>query len=159
MKRYVSIILLILLLCTAITAYAEVPQLSGELFSSAKQALLHLASGEYERLVTLLPFSDVAPSASEWQKFAEGNFTTLGSNVQTDYAVAYWNGSCWKVAVPVSVPDHGNVESLVLTSSDGRTFSGYRYCSWSSVKSEYESAAYVTWNKEFVDASPMIAID
>ena len=159
MKRYISLILTILLLCTAASAHAEVPQLSGELFSSAKQALYYLASGEYERLVTLLPFSDVAPSASEWQKFAEGNFATLANGVQTDYAVAYWNGSCWKVAVPVAAPNHGSVESMVLTSSDGHTFSGYRYCDWNSVKSEYETAAYVTWNKEFVDSSPMIAID
>lgn len=159
MKRQISMILAILLLCTAVTAYADVPQISGELFSSAKQALLYLASGEYERLVTLLSFSDVAPSASEWQKFAEGNFSTLGNGVQTDYAVAYWNGSCWKVAVPVAVPDQGNVESIVLTSSDGRTFSGYRYCDWNSVQGEYEGAAYVTWNKEFVNSTPMIAID
>lgn len=159
MKRYRLMILAVLLLCMTVSAYADAPQISGNLFSSAKQALVYLASGEYERLVTLLPFSDVSPSASEWQSFAEGNFSSLNGSVQTNYAVAYWNGSCWKVAVPAGTPDHGSVETLVLTSADGNSFTGYRYSSWSNVKSEYESASYVTWNKEYVDSQPTIVID
>lgn len=157
MKRYICILLALLLLSA--TAYADAPQISGKLFSTAKEALSYLSSGEYERLVTLLPFSDVSPSAAEWQDFAEGNFSSLSGGVQSEYAVAYWNGSCWKVAVPVDTPDNGNVETLVLTSADGKAFSGYRYSSWSSVKSEYEGASYVTWNKEYISSEPMIVID
>lgn len=159
MKRYISIALVVLLLSFAVTAHADAPQISGKLFSSAKQALVYLSSGEYERLVTLLPFSDVSPSAAEWQSFAEGNFSTLHNGVQTEYAVAYWNGSCWKVAVPVSAPNDGNVEAFVLTSADGKSFSGYRYSTWSNVRGEYESASYVTWNKEYVGSEPMIVVD
>ena len=98
MKRNMTIALVLMLLCVAITAQAEVPQISDDLFSCAKKAVVYLSSGEYERLVTLLPFSGDAPSASEWQNFAEGNFSTLGGDVQTDYSVAYWTGSCWKLA-------------------------------------------------------------
>lgn len=159
MRRYISTALIVLMLFAAATAHADAPQISGKLFSSAKQALVYLASGEYERLVTLLPFSDVSPSAAEWQGFAEGNFSSLRSGVQTEYAVAYWNGSCWKVAVPVSVPSSGNVETMVLTSADGKSFSGYRYSDWSDVCGEYESAPYVTWNKEYVGSEPKIAVD
>lgn len=158
MKRPISMILVLLLLCTFVAAHAEVPQVSGDLFSSAKQALVYLASGEYERLVTLLPFSDVAPSATEWQSFAEGNFTTL-ENVQTEYSVAYWTGSSWKIAVPVSEPNDDIVEALVLFSDDGIAFSGYRYSDWMTIRAEYEAASYVTWNKEYVNAAPVVVVD
>jgi len=163
MKRHIAILLTVLMLFMSAAACAEgaVPQVSANLFLSAKQALVYLASGEYERLVTLLPFSGVAPGASEWQGFAEGNFMTLSGEtpVQTEYSVAYWTGIDWKLAVPVYAPDNGNVEALVLTTSDGMTFSGYRYCKWSEVMPEYEAAAYVTWNKEYVGAAPMISVD
>ena len=156
MKRNVTIALVLMLLCVAITAQAEVPQISDDLFSCAKKAVVYLSSGEYERLVTLLPFSGDAPSASEWQNFAEGNFSTLGGDVQTDYSVAYWTGSCWKLAVPVTVPDSGSVEALVLTSDDGSFFSGYRYSTWSDVQSGYEASSYVSWSREYVSVSPYI---
>lgn len=159
MKRRISLCLIILMLCMTATAYADVPQISSELFSSAKQALTCLSSGEYERLVTLLPFSGVSPSAAEWQSFADGNFSTLGGSVQSEYSVAYWTGSDWRLAVPVFTPDNGDVEALVLSSADGSTFSGYRYSRWKDVKSEYESASYVVWNQEYVEAMPVITAD
>ena len=159
MKRRLSLLLIVLMLCMAATAYADVPQISSELFSSAKKALTCLSSGEYERLVTLLPFSGVSPSASEWQSFADGNFSTLGGSVQSEYAVAYWSGSDWRLAVPVTAPDSGDVEALVLSSADGSAFSGYRYSKWKDVKSEYESASYVVWNQEYVESTPVITAD
>ena len=159
MKRRISMILAVLMLCISISAYAEeVPQFSDELFTTAKQAMIYLSSGEYERLVTLLPFSDVSPSAAEWQSFAEGNFLSF-ENVQTEYSVAYWTGIDWKLAVPVTEPTGGEVEAMVLTSADGMAFSGYRYSLWADVELEYEAAEYVTWNKEFVEAMPVIAVD
>lgn len=156
MKRYIAALCAIMLLAVSLSALAEVPQFSNSLFASGKDALVYLASGEYERLVTLLPFSGDAPSASEWQNFAEGNFSTLGGDVQTDYSVAYWTGSCWKLAVPVTVPDSGSVEALVLTSDDGSSFSGYRYSTWSDVQSGYEASSYVSWSREYVSVSPYI---
>ena len=158
MKRRLSLLLMIVLLCVLPSAQADVPQISGSLFSSAKDALVCLASGEYERLVTLLPFSGVVPSATEWQSFA-GNFSALGSGVQTEYAVAYWTGADWCLAVPVATPSSGDVEVMALISADGSTFSGYRYASWSQIQSEYQSASYVTWNEEYVDSEPVIAVD
>lgn len=159
MKRILCIVLVLMVMSAAVSAMADVPQISSGLFANAKQALVYLASGEYERLVTLLPFSDVSPSASEWQSFAEGNFSTLADGVQTDYAVAYWTGSVWKLAVPVSVPSDGSVETLVLSSADGTSFNGYRYADWSQVKSEYETAPYVTWDREYIDANPVVTTD
>jgi len=158
MKRLAAAFLLLLILIGSVDAYAEVPQLSENLLTCAKQALVYLSSGEYERLVTLLPFSGVAPAASEWESFATGNFTTLDDGVQTEYAVAYWTGSAWKVAVPVDEPSEGGVETMVLTSGDGSTFSGYGFSSWSKVKTEYENASYVTWKREYMESAPMILI-
>ncbi len=158
MKRRLSLLLLVVLLCVLPVARAEVPQISGSLFSSAKEALVCLASGEYERLVTLLPFSGVAPSASEWQSFA-GNFSTLSGGVQTRYAVAYWTGSDWCLAVPVATPDSGSVEVMALLSTDGSAFSGYRYATWSQIQSEYQGASYITWNEEYVGSEPVVAAD
>lgn len=159
MKRNVAVALVLLMLCLSVSAQAEVPQLSGDLYNCAKQATVYLASGEYERLVTLLPFSDVAPSASEWQNFAEGNFTSLAGEVQTDYAVAYWMGETWNLAIPTLEPNDPSVEALVLSSTDGTSFSGYRYAVWSQIEEEYLSSSYVLWNKEYVDATPIVAAD
>lgn len=161
MKRRISILLAVILLLSvsASAASIEVPQISENLFLCAKQALVYLSSGEYERLVTLLPFSGVAPSASEWQNFAEGNFLSLTEEVQTEYAVAYWNGLSWTLAVPVVNPDIDSAETLVLSSADGITFSGYRYATWAEVKGEYLFATYVTWNKEYLGTAPIITAD
>lgn len=158
MKRAICCILVVMLLMSA-TAFADVPKLSSEMLSTAKQALSCLGAGEYERLVTMLPYSDVAPSADEWQSFAQNNFTTLGGGVQTEYAVAYWTGSVWKLAVPVSAPSDGTVETLVLSSADGSTFNGYRYADWSQVQEEYESASYVSWDSEYIPSDPVVAAD
>lgn len=160
MKRILSLVLSLLLLISAVAYASEVPQFSEDLFTVAKQALTYLASGEYERLVTLLPFSDVAPSASEWKSFFEGNFTSIADGVvQTEYAVAYWIGSSWSLALPVSEPNDDSVETIVLTSSDGISFTGYRFATWAEVRGEYLFASYVVWDKEYIESTPILAVD
>jgi len=166
MKKYIAVLAALLTLCILFAAQAEeeIPQFSGTLFSAGKQAVVYLASGEYERLVTLLPFSDIAPSATEWQNFAEGNYLTITSeflpeDVQTEYSVAYWTGTDWLLAVPITIPETEDAEALVLSSADGLTFTGYRYALWTEIKEEYEQATYVTWNKEYIEAMPVITVD
>lgn len=160
MKRILSLVLILLLLISTVAYASEVPQISEELFTVAKQALTYLASGEYERLVTLLPFSDVSPSASEWKSFFEGNFTAIEDGaVQTEYAVAYWIGSAWNLAIPVSEPNEDTVETIVLTSSDGVSLTGYRFATWAEVKGEYLFASYVVWDKEYIESTPILAVD
>lgn len=159
MKRSISILLALLVILSATAFATEIPQISAGMFPIAKQTLVSLAAAEYEKLVTLLPFSDVAPSAAEWQNFAEGNFTTLSGTVQTDYAVAYWSCGVWMLAVPVAEPSTDTVEALILTSADGLSFSGYRYATWAEVKSEYLSAPYVTWDVEYLCGAPVVTAD
>jgi len=155
MKKMLCFALVLLFIGAA--ALADVPQLSENLFITAKQAVGYLASGEYERLVTLLPFSDVAPSASEWESFA-ANYTDL-SNVQSEYAVAFWTGTYWIVAVPIQAPENGAVEALVLGSEDGTSFMGYRYATWAQVETGYNASDRVLWNIEYMDGTPTVIAD
>lgn len=160
MKKLICSCLIAALLftCTC-SALAEIPSLSSSLFKYAKSALTCLADGDYQKIVSNLPFSGVSPSADEWKSLAEGAFTTLsGSDPQTQYAVAYWAGNVWKVAVPVSTPDDDNVETLLLISEDGQSFSGYGYSSWKKVSGEYRSSDYVNWNDEY-NASTSVVIE
>jgi len=138
------------------SAFAAVPGIGNGLFANAKEAVSLLSYGEFDRVVAILPFSGSAPSAAEWQSFAQ-NFSSLGSGtVQREVSVAYWTGNSWNLAVPVLAPDSDKVEALVLTSDDGLGFSGYKYARWGEVRMGYENADYVIWNKEYVPANPTL---
>ena len=151
MKRILCCaVIAVLLVAAAAPALADVPALNAQMFDYAKAALYCLAIGDYDRVVTGLPFSGLSPSADEWRSFAQGAFTTLsGSTPQTQYAVAYWTGRFWRVAVPVSEPSSDAVETLVLSSEDGSTFTGYAFATWGAVRGEYQGADYVSWNEEY----------
>lgn len=156
MKRFVSCMLVLALLCCA-AALAEVPKLGEGMFKYAKNTLSCLAGGAYDKIVTAVPFSDVSPSADEWAGFAEGAFSDLtGSTPQKKYAVAYWTGEVWKIAVPVSEPSNADVEALVLFSEDGKTFSGYSYATWGKVEKAYREAEYVQWNDEYNGSTSVV---
>ena len=158
MKKFLCCTLIAaLLIAAAAPALADVPSLNSKMFTYAKAALSCLASGDYDRVVTGLPFSGLSPSADEWRSFAEGAFSGLsGSTPQTKYAVAYWTGRVWRVAVPVSEPSTGSTETLVLTSEDGSSFTGYACASWDSVSGEYQSADYVAWEDEYSNSTSAI---
>lgn len=162
MKRILGCMLILAFLFSCIlTAHAEAPGLSEKMFRHAKEALAYLASGEFDKAVTSLPFSDISPSADEWRNFAQGSFSALiGSAPQSKYAVAYWNGRAWIIAVPVSEPNSGSIETLILSSEDGSTFTGYGCENWANVKREYESSPYVVWDKEYnASTSVIVAFD
>ena len=157
MKKILCLALAGLLLLGLCGAALAVPKLSETLFDYAKATLTCLAAGSYDKIVTNLPFSDVSPSADEWARFANGNFSALnGTEPQTRYAVAYWTGRVWKVAVPVSEPDNSGVETLVLSSEDGSSFNGYGCMSWGDVEKEYQSSDYVNWNREYADSTSAV---
>ena len=151
MKRFLCCTLIAaLLIAAAVPALADVPALNSKMIAYAKGALSCLAAGDYDRVVTGLPFSGMSPSADEWRSFAQGAFTNLsGSNPQSKYAVAFWAGRAWRICVPVSEPSSDSVEALVLSSDDGSTFTGYACVTWDSVRNAYQSADYVTWDEEY----------
>ncbi len=159
MKKIVSVLLFAALILCACAGAESVPDISDSLFSAAKEALSLLSYGEYESVCDVLPFADVAPSAEEWANFA-GNFSTLDSGtVQREISVAYWQNSSWSLAVPVSEPNKDSVETLILRSDDGQTFSGYKYATWGEARSGYESSDYVVWNEEYVAGTPVVIAD
>ena len=69
MKKALCAVLALLWIGAA--ALAGAPKLSGNLFDSAKQALVCLAAGDYEGLAGSLPFSGDAPDASDWKRLAK----------------------------------------------------------------------------------------
>ena len=157
MKNKLIYILIIAILAMCVPAQAAVPTLSENLYACAKQAVGFLAAGAYEKVVTTLPFSGISPSASEWKNFAEGSFTTLvGALPQQIYAVSYWAGNCWKIAVPVFDPIADNIETLELISTDGETFAGYGFAYWGQVVAAYQASPYVDWNEEFISSTSVI---
>jgi len=158
-KRLICILMLAAMLFASVAQAKQVPALSEDLYTRAKLAVGYLASGAYDKVVTTLPFSDVSPSANEWKNFAERSFTTLsGALPQKIYAVSYWTGNAWKIAVPVFDPVRDDIETLELTSEDGLSFNGYNFASWGQVVAAYQASPYVAWNQEFI-ASTSVFIE
>jgi len=155
MKKTFLTVMALLLVGTV--ALAGAPKLSAELFDSAKQALVVLASGEYDGLSERLPFSGNAPDVRQWQSLADG-FSDL-SSVQTDYAVGFWTGSIWVIAVPVQPPSDGSVEALAFSSEDGATFNACRYATWKQIESACGKSSRVIWNQEYVGGSATVVAD
>ena len=140
MKKLLPMVLIALVILALGTALA-VPELSSALINASKQAAGCLASGEYERLVTLLPFSGDAPSAAEWERFAR-SYADLSAEPDGS-AVAYWRDGSWRIAVPMQPPEHGGVEALLLQSEDGESITGYKYATWAQVKNEMASSEHI----------------
>ena len=154
MKKLLCAMLALLLIGS--TAMAGTPKLSSALFASAKQALVCLSSGEYDRLDGL-PFSQNAPSTQQWEGLAE-RFADL-SEVQSDYAIGFWTGSIWVVAVPVLPPDDGSVEALAFSSEDGSSFNGCRYATWAQIEGASRDSSRVVWDQEYVGGSATVVAD
>jgi len=155
MKKAVLTIMALLLIGSV--ALAGAPKLSAGLFDSAKQALCLLASGDYEGLSDRLPFSGSAPDAHQWQSLAE-SFADL-SSVQTDYAVGFWTGNIWVIAVPVQPPSDGSVEVLAFSSEDGTSFNAFRYATWKQIETACGKSSRVIWNQEYVGGSATVVAD
>lgn len=129
-------------------------------FKYAKNTLKCLASGDYDKIVALLPVSGISPDRQEWKKLAKGSFTSLSeSSLQTRYAVAYTIGDRWRIAVPVTTPSHADVEVFFLDTEDCESFCGYGHSDWARTVSEYRSAKHVVWNEEYLGDSVSVESD
>ena len=153
-KAFLSVMALLLI---GTVALAGAPKLSQGLFDSAKQALVVLASGDYDALSDRLPFSGGVPDAKQWHSLAE-SYADL-SSVQTDYAVGFWTGNIWVIAVPVQPPADGSVEVLAFSSADGTTFNACRYATWKQIESACSESSRVIWNQEYVGGSATVVAD
>jgi len=152
-----TLLALLALLLAGSVALAGTPKLSSSLFDSAKDALLDLAAGDYEDLRDGMPFSGEAPDIDWWSALAEA-YNDL-SDVQTDYAVAFWTGGIWVLAVPVQPPSNGSVEAIAFSSEDGSSFKACRYATWEQVEDAYSDSSRVIWDKEYVGGSATVVAD
>ena len=154
MKKIICAVLIAALLMCSAYALPSVAMPSNNLFIYTIDAMNLLAGGAYDQVVSTVPFADAAPSAAEWKNFAEGNFTTLtGSTPQNRYVVLYWTGDLWNVAMPVHEPVNDEIEVLVLSSEDGKTFIGYGCSQWGDIREEYKASPVVRWTEEYVGAT------
>jgi hypothetical protein len=145
---------LLIMVCAYAAAEAGVPSIDDKLFKGAKQTLVYFDAGDFDSAAGLLGFAD----AGELSEFAE-IFTALGGGVQTTVSVAYWTGSDWALAVPLSAPGDAAVEALVLHTADGKSFSGCSYADWGQVETAYAACNYVVWNEEYISNTPRIIED
>ena len=158
MKKFISLLLAMLLLC-GIALAESVPSLSDSLYAQAKEALSRLSYGEYSQISGQLSYAGAAPSAEDWESLACSFSTLDNGTVQREVSVAYWSGGAWRVAVPVSEPKSEQAEALVLVSEDGQRFCGYSYARWGDVQSACEASDHVAWNKEYVAGALVIESD
>lgn len=156
MKINLKLLAIMVLLMSFMSAQAGgIPQLDDALFSQAKQVLLYFADGDYESAAAQLEFVD----ADELEKFVTGNFMNMGADVQTYASVAFWSYNSWFIAVPLYTPSDGSVETIVFRSDDGLAFSGYKYCLWEDVETEYSACDYVIWHEEYSDNEDLFIIE
>ena len=156
MKRIIILIgVLAMLFAACAQAESGVTVMNDMLFMDAKQAVLLFEAGDYEGAAELLGFG----TAEEFEKFITGNYFTFGIEpAQTIVSVAWWNGSCWLVAVPLHEPAAPEIETLVLAtdSIDCSTFCGYTFATWGMVEAELALTDYVLWNEEYIENESMI---
>ena len=154
MRKLLCAVMAFLLVGSA--ALAGTPKLSADLFSCAKQALYCLSVEDYDALAAM-PFSKDAPDAQLWQSLAL-KYADL-SSVQTEYAVGFWTGKIWVIAVPVQPPDDGSVEVLAFSSADGVSFDGCRYAIWSQIEGAYCDSTQVIWDQEYIGSNATVLAD
>ena len=155
MKKLICALLIAMLAASPALA-ADAPQLSGGLIGAAKRAAVYLAAGEFDRMAEL-PFSEGTPDADGWRDFA--NRFSFTGRAQAEYAVAYWVGDAWHIAVPLEVPENGAVETLMLLSVDGERITGCRRSYWGEVESELAGSDHITWDREYVGSAPKVFVD
>jgi len=145
MKKILMIILALALSCSA--AMAESGRIDDRLFSTAKQALHCVDTGDYQTASELL----VGVDAQTLQQLAEQNFTTLGSGTaQTRISVAFYISGNWFLAVPTTEPSLPEVEALVLNCGLGDGVLEARYLLWGDVELGLDAAEAVIWNEEYI---------
>lgn len=154
-NRLIRLLTAVLLfsLCTA----RAVPGFDTDLFLSASEALYDLSVGDYDGVVTCLPFSDLPPDIDEWRSFSRESLRTLkDSRVQTDFQVAYWYASHWRVAVPLHSPAEDDTEVFVLISEDGEVFSGYACARWGDIQKDIGFSDHVIRSTDLLPGSASV---
>ncbi len=134
----VRLICFIVMICltTAIPAYASSTNegsLPEEMFTQALTAFSYMGSGDYASAIKTLGLSNV--KADDFKLFAASGLPSISKGVQTEFALAvHSNTYGWLIALPIWAPDSLDVETLLLHSSDSKTFDSYSATTWAFVE-------------------------
>ncbi len=114
-------------------------------YRQAKEAVSLISYGEYEMALNRLGMQDQMQAAM-LKRYIDQNCGEIHrGSVQTDVAVAWFDGSAWQLAVPFEAPEDDAVGALVFTLS-GNAFSGIDFMRWGDVEASYDVANEVYWN-------------
>jgi len=151
------------LICAALLAatplLASAKALDEMLYDDAKEALTLMSYGEYQKALDKLNFT-VPPSAAEFEDFVCFELdSVLTQAVQTDVAVSFQRSKKLWLAIPVEEPVSRDVETLLLSSSDGLQFDGYRAAAWGDVMKYVRQDKAAVWNEAYDPGTPVIVPD
>lgn len=151
------------LLCAALLAafpiIASAKNLDEALFKDGKEALTLISYGEYQKALDKLNFTE-PPAESDFEDFVCFELdSVLTQMVQTDVAVCYHKGKKLYLAIPVEEPVSRDVETLVLSSSDGKQFDGYKSASWGDVMKLVKQDDAAQWNLPYDPGTLVVVPD
>lgn len=157
-RRWAAFLLCAALL-TAFPVIASAKDLNEALFQDAKDALTMISYGEYQKALDKLNFAE-PPSEAEFEDFVCFELdSVLTQTVQTDVAVCYHKGKKLYLALPVEEPVSRDVEALVLSSTDGEQFDGYKAASWGDVLKSVKQDDAAVWNVPYDPGTLVVVPD
>jgi hypothetical protein len=158
-KRFTALALCAALLAAA-PLIASAGALNEQLFDDAKEALTLISYGEYQKALGKLNFSGEPPTAAEFEDFVCFDLdAALTQAVQTDVAVCFRRNKKFWLAIPVEEPTRRDVETLLLSSSDGERFDGYRAARWDDVNKWVGQDAKAVWNEPYDPGTLVVVPD
>ena len=146
-------------LLAAMPLLVSAKTLNEALFDHGKEALTLISYGEYRKALKKLDFVN-PPSEADFEDFVCFDLdAVLTQAVQTDVAVSYHKGKKVYLAIPVEEPTSRDVETLVLSSSDGAQFDGYKAATWGDVMKLVRDDAAAVWNEPYDPGTLVIVPD
>jgi len=150
-------------LCAALLAMAPLvasaKALDSKLFDQAKEALTLISYGEYQKALNKLNFKN-PPDVADFEDFVCFELdSALTQAVQTDVAVSFQKGKKVYLAIPVEEPSSRDVETLVLSSSDGKQFDGYASDTWENVMKLVRQDKAAVWNEAYDPGTLVVVPD
>jgi hypothetical protein len=157
-RRWTAFLLCAVLLAAA-PVIASAKDLNEALFEDAKESLTLISYGEYQKALDKLDFTQ-PPTEAEFEDFVCFELdSVLTQTVQTDVAVCYHKSKKLYLAIPVEEPVSRDVETLVLSSSDGERFDGYKSASWGDVLKLVKQDDAATWNEPYDPGTLVVVPD
>lgn len=163
MTRRVRTFLSLILAALLFTGSALAAQPEDGFYDTGREALYKMATGDVDGAVERIGFqfdgNDATYSEEGFRQIIAEKYAPDFDNqpVLQDTAVAFYMDGLWYLALPVSEPRDGDMETFVLISPDQAAFTGYAALSWSTVVEMSDLAEECYWNVEYnpVRSEPM----